>query len=157
MHDQAIKSTRRILTGAELRFAAENKVPVFYEEKYYNPDDRHMNFHGKCVMEKAPSGYYIGKSDISPDEFEPDALVEGVFPEGTFRVAAVAGKQYCQGWHVDEAFRCPVCSGATIVEDKRGWWCADTKCKLGKHRNNMRKPDKYRPFTSLTKKENTSG
>ncbi len=84
----------KILTGAELKFAAWNKVPVHYVEKYFNPMDRHMNFSGKCVMEKAPVGFYIGNSDIDPNTIPDSSLAEGEFPEGTWKVCRVAGKSY---------------------------------------------------------------
>lgn len=87
-------ATRKTLTGSELRFAAENQIPVFYEEKYHSPEDRHMNFRGKCVMEKAPSGFYIGNADIDPDDYSDNQSVEGEFPEGIFRVSAIAGARY---------------------------------------------------------------
>ncbi len=84
----------RTLTGKELRYAAAHKVAVHYEEKYRNPQDRHMNFKGTCVMQEARQGFYIGNSDIDPDEFKDGQLVEGDFPEGTFKVCALPGKIY---------------------------------------------------------------
>jgi hypothetical protein len=82
------------LTGKELRFAAEREIPVLYEEKYYDPSDRHMNFNGECVMTPANVGYYIGNSDINPQDFDDDEPVAGDFPEGTFRVSAVKNQNY---------------------------------------------------------------
>lgn len=89
-----LKSTQQTLTGKELRFAAENQIPVFYEETYENPQDRHMNFKGVCVMQQANCGYYIGNSDIDPDDYKDDDRVEGEFGEGTFRVCGIVGKNY---------------------------------------------------------------
>ena len=86
--------TRTPLTGAELRFAAQNQIPVYYEEKYLNPEDKHLTHKGKCVMTKAPKGYYIGNSDINPDDFENNQLVQGEFPEGSFRVSKIARQNY---------------------------------------------------------------
>jgi hypothetical protein len=88
------KSTRKILTGQQLRFAAENGIPVFYEEMYENPHDKHMNYAKACVMKPAQSGYYIGNSDINPDDFEPTEICIGEFPEGNFRVTGVVGYEY---------------------------------------------------------------
>lgn len=82
------------MTGAELKFAAANGIPVFYEETYHNPKDEHMNFQAECVMEEAESGYYIGNSDINPDDFADDALCDGEFGEGTFRVSSIPGQRY---------------------------------------------------------------
>ena len=85
----------KVLNGKELQFAAKNKLPVFYVEHYDNPMDRHMNYNGICVMEKARIGYYIGNSDIDPKEFRNDELVSGEIPDGgTYTVHAVKGVKY---------------------------------------------------------------
>jgi len=88
------KRYSHILTGAELKFAALNKIPVFYIETYVNPHDRHMNFKGKCTMEKAKIGYYIGNADINPADYKSTELVQGEFPEGTFAVHALVSRKY---------------------------------------------------------------
>lgn len=85
---------QRILTGAELRQAAKLGIPVIYTETYHNPQDHYMNFHGECVLKKASSGFYIGNSDIDPNEFKDEQLVQGEFPEGTFQVCAAEGQSY---------------------------------------------------------------
>lgn len=88
----SLEARGHILTGKELRFAAENNLPIFYEEDYHDPATR--GFFGACVMEKAPVGYYIGDSDINPDEFTDDEVVMGSFPEGNYTVYGVKGHEY---------------------------------------------------------------
>lgn len=88
---------KRILTGKELKFAAVNGLPVWYEEKYHNPYDKHMNFIGKCIMEEAEVGYYIGNSDIDTDDFQDDDMVSEDFEEGTYKVCAIKGVNYAEG------------------------------------------------------------
>ena len=85
---------RQLLTGRQLRIAAEKKLKVRYVENYYSPYDEHMNFDDECVMEEAVIGYYIGNSDIEPEDFSDDEFVGGDFPEGTFGVYAVEGVKY---------------------------------------------------------------
>jgi len=89
-----LKKTDRIITGVELRFAAENELPVYYEETYENPHDSHMNFNGICVMKPAEEGFYIGNSDIVPDDFTESQIVSDEFGEGSFSVYAVEGIKY---------------------------------------------------------------
>ena len=84
----------RTLTGKELRFAAKHRIPVRYIERYDNPQDRHMNFNGICVMEPAKVGFYIGNSDIDPSAYKDDEPVEGTFEEGTFAVKAADKHHY---------------------------------------------------------------
>ena len=88
----SLEAKGHILTGKELRFAAENEVPVFYEEDYHDPAIR--GFFGVSVMEKAPVGYYIGDSDINPNEFDDNEVVMGDFPEGKYVVYGVKGHKY---------------------------------------------------------------
>jgi hypothetical protein len=86
---------RRTLTGKELRVAAEKHLPVYYIETNPNPADSFMNFHDKDFLEKALVGYYIGNSDINPDEFEDDQEVSGEDVDGvTYRVCAIEGINY---------------------------------------------------------------
>jgi hypothetical protein len=85
---------RRPLTGKELRVAAEKHLPVYYVEEYPNPMDSHMNFHNKCWMKPANAGYYIGNSDINPEYYKDEDIVEGDFLEGTFGVYAIKGIKY---------------------------------------------------------------
>jgi hypothetical protein len=82
----------RLLTGAELRAAAEKGLPVRYVERTYDPHE--PNFDAVVTMTKANVGYYIGHSDIDPDDFEPDAEVALDWPEGTGGVYAVRGVKY---------------------------------------------------------------
>ena len=56
--------------------------------------DSHMNFNDECVMEKASIGYYIGNSDIVPEEWGDEQAVEGDFPEGTFGAYPANGVDY---------------------------------------------------------------
>jgi hypothetical protein len=88
------KSTGVILTAKQLRYAAENKIPVFYTEQHENPHDRHMNYKKACVMEPASSGYYIGDSDIDPDDYAEDDLIQGELDDGFFNVTGVVGQKY---------------------------------------------------------------
>jgi hypothetical protein len=83
-----------LLTGAELRFAAKHGIPVWYVEKYHNPHDRHMNFNGVSVMKKANAGYYIGNSDIDPDDYTDVQYMAVEFPEGYMEVREVKGQKY---------------------------------------------------------------
>jgi len=82
----------RILTGKELRYAADNGIPVFYEEEYHDPNQK--GFYGETRLDKAPRGYYIGDSDIQPDEFADDEVVMRDFPEGSYTVYEVVGQTY---------------------------------------------------------------
>lgn len=91
---EELKGTDRMLLGRELKIAAEKKLPVRYVELYHNPQDSHMEYDGVCVMEPANVGFYIGNSDICPDDFKDDALVGGDFGEGRFGVYAVEGVEY---------------------------------------------------------------
>lgn len=88
------KPKPRILTGKELRYAADNGLQVHYVEEYHDPHCVGMNYNGVCVMEKAPNGYYIGQSDIQPEFFADDDEVHEVFDEGEFTVYAVDGVNY---------------------------------------------------------------
>jgi len=88
-----------VLTGKELRIAAEKGLKVRYIEHYHNPQDRHMNYNADCVMEKCdssnfPNDYYIGNSDICVDEYADDAEVYGDFDEGIFEVRRAKGVKY---------------------------------------------------------------
>lgn len=78
--------TQPPLTGKQLRFAATHGLKVRYVEIYHNPEDKHMNFNADCRMEPAKTGFYIGNSDIEPDDYGDDCPVIGEFPEGIFGV-----------------------------------------------------------------------
>ncbi len=80
------------LIGSELRVAAIKKLPVRYIERYYDPSQPWYD--ETVIMEKANVGYYIGPSDIDPNEFGDDDRVAGEFPEGNFEVCHVSGVKY---------------------------------------------------------------
>jgi hypothetical protein len=94
------KKLGKILTGRELRIAAENKLKVRYVEKYYNPEDRCKNFSADCVMEKCAGdcpdedGYYIGPSDIDLAQYADDEKIQYELPEGIFEVHRAKGVIY---------------------------------------------------------------
>lgn len=90
---QSIKG--ELMNGAELRFAARNKLAVYYVEMYDNPSDKHMNFRGKCFMTKiSGDSYYIGNSDIDVSEYKDTEFVNGDFPEGDYAVYKINGIKY---------------------------------------------------------------
>lgn len=89
----------KALVGRELKVAALKKLKVRYIETYYSPYDSHMNYNHICIMdsvdtEESNQGYYIGNSDIDPDNFEDDDIIEGEFDEGTYGVYPVKGVSY---------------------------------------------------------------
>ena len=86
----------RILTGKELRVAIKYRRDVFYFEHHHDPRDAHKNFNGRCVLKKATVGYYIGNSDIDPDEWDDDEPVTGDFNEGWFAVYAFPFTKYSE-------------------------------------------------------------
>lgn len=85
---------KRVLTGKELKIAAEKRLKVYYIEHYYNPLDKHLNFKGECYLEKANIGYYVGNSDINPEDFKDGALVMGDFFEGYYEVCVASKVRY---------------------------------------------------------------
>ena len=85
---------REVITGKELRFAAINKIPIYYEEIYFDYDDKSKDFAGECVLEKAKHGFYIGNSDIGINDFGDKEKVMGDFSEGIFKVYKIQGKKY---------------------------------------------------------------
>ena len=89
-----MKNKGRLLTGKELKFAAANKIPVWYEEIYDNPFNKHYTFKGKSIMEEAGTGYYIGNSDIEPDLFVDDEEIFCNFEDGTYAVYAYGDNIY---------------------------------------------------------------
>jgi hypothetical protein len=85
---------RRVLTGKELRVAGEKHLPVYYIE-VYSGYDSHMDYRGKCYMEPANTGYYIGNSDIDPGIYEDNDEVSGTDMDNTsFKVCAIGGVVY---------------------------------------------------------------
>lgn len=88
------KERRETLTGKELRYAAEHKLKVRYVERYHDPREKDKEYNRETKMEPANVGYYIGHSDINPDEFEDDQPVAGDFDEGYFAVYKVPGVVY---------------------------------------------------------------
>lgn len=84
-----------LINGKELRFAAQHNLPVYYVETYYDPQDKHKNYRGKCVLEHIrDEEYYIGNSDINLAEYSDSGYVTGDFAEGDFAVFKVVGIQY---------------------------------------------------------------
>ena len=85
---------RRVLIGKELRIAGEKHLPVYYIE-IHSGYDSHMDYRGKCFLEKANEGYYIGNSDIDPKLWEDNDEVSGDDIDGTtFKVYAIEGIIY---------------------------------------------------------------
>jgi len=86
-----------ILTGEELRIAAEKGLKVRYVVTFYNPEDRHYNFNKDCIMEKTSGNdeyYYIGDSDICLGNYRSDEKVTDDFDEGHFQVRKAKGVKY---------------------------------------------------------------
>jgi len=81
------------LTGKQLRHAAENKIPVWLEMIHHElgrPD-----FSEEVIMTPAKYGYYIGPTDIDPNDYEDDELVVGHdIDEGTLNVYGLEGVGY---------------------------------------------------------------
>jgi len=88
------KPYKRILTGKELRIAIAKRLKVHYTEKYYSPLDKHLNFKGECILEKAKIGYYIGNSDIDPADYKNDDDVAGEIYGGYFEVCTASKVKY---------------------------------------------------------------
>lgn len=84
----------RTLNGKELRFASKKGLKVYYKEIYYNPMED--DYEGECIMEKAKNGYYIGNSDIDPNDFTDDELVYYEFSGGFVSVHEVKGVKYLE-------------------------------------------------------------
>lgn len=101
------KCLGRLLTGRELRVAAQLKLKVRYVERYF---DGTSAYDKVVVMEPAKAGYYIGCSDIEPDLFGDDDLVYGEGDWGIFGVYAVPGVDYAtQGEEQIMDCTCPKC------------------------------------------------
>lgn len=88
------RKSKRLLTGKELRFAAQYGLPVYYQELNENPMKKHKNYKSVCIMEKANIGHYIGNSDIDVDAFEDDEIVKDYYSEVHIAVYAVKGVIY---------------------------------------------------------------
>jgi len=76
----------KLLTFSEVRKAAEEGVPVWYEEKYHSKENSYMNYNAATTLEPADNGYYIGNSDIDLDLYKEDDEARGEFPEGVFAI-----------------------------------------------------------------------
>lgn len=85
------KCLGRLLTGRELRVAAQLKLKVRYVERYF---DGTSAYDKVVVMEPANAGYYIGCSDIEPDLFSDTDSVYQECDWGVFGVHAVPGVDY---------------------------------------------------------------
>lgn len=82
----------RVLTGAELRYAAENRLPVRYVQSPYDPNE--LGFDDVVVMEPAQFGYYIGPGDIDPEDFEPADVIRFDLDTCWIAVYAAPGVTY---------------------------------------------------------------
>lgn len=82
----------RVLTGKELKIAAERGLRVRYVDHPYDPSDSKIN--RICVMRPATYGYYIGPSDINPDDYAPYESVYEDYGAGERWVYAVDGVDY---------------------------------------------------------------
>lgn len=78
----------------ELRYAAENNVPVWMRLIHYNPHDKHKNQDEKVVLEKATTGWYIGNTDIDLDIFQDDELVSLDLGDSFIVVYKITGLKY---------------------------------------------------------------
>ncbi len=86
-------SDDRILSGKELKKAAKEGLKVRYMETHEDPYEE--DWDEVCVMEACDgSGYYIGGSDIEPDEFPDDALVSHELDDGMMSVRVAPGVDY---------------------------------------------------------------
>lgn len=81
-----------LLTGRELKIAAERGLRVKYRRYGYDPQTPDMRWTGK--MEKAKYGYYIADSDIDPDMFEDDEKVRYDDVDSYIGVYKVKGVNY---------------------------------------------------------------
>ena len=82
----------RLLTGRELKIAAEKKLRVRYVEFL-----RHVCepiFDGVIVLEKTQYGYLFGDISINLENWQDDRLACGILPNGFFCVYTVFGIDY---------------------------------------------------------------
>lgn len=87
------------LTGAQLRYAIANKLPVRYVEKHHDPREWGRNYSEDTCMVPAKVGVYIGPSDLDPDDFKDGDPVYGECPEYIWAVYPASGKtaaDYCK-------------------------------------------------------------
>lgn len=89
-----------ILTGKELKIAAEKKLKVRYVCKFFDSNDRGKNHNEDCIMEECSNNtkdehsYYIGDGDICLEDYGDDERVVCDFDEGTFEVRRAKGVKY---------------------------------------------------------------
>ena len=85
----------KCLTGKELKIAAEKKLPVRWVYKEPSAYDKYKNENIVCVMEPANIGYYIGNSDIVPDDYGDHEEINITDGDGVhFEVRPVKGVKY---------------------------------------------------------------
>jgi len=82
----------RILTGKELRYAAENRRLVKCVIDYHNSNEGSYIAIG--ILEPKPIGYYIGTAEIEPEIFGDNEPVTIAYDEGDMRVESVFGVSY---------------------------------------------------------------
>lgn len=83
----------KILTGKQLREKIAKKERVWYREVYDNPHDKHLDYDGPASLEEAHCGYYIGNSDIEPDDYADDEAVSGETHSSCYGVYELIEKQ----------------------------------------------------------------
>jgi hypothetical protein len=88
-----IKRSRHILTGKEARYAAKHGLLVWYEERYYDPQDKHLEFNGPSLSLMSTT-CCIGHADIPVNDYKDGEPVMDVFGEGLFKVYGVVGVKY---------------------------------------------------------------
>jgi hypothetical protein len=95
------KKLGAILTGKELRIAAEKGLKVRYICKFFDANDKkYKNSNEDCIMEKTNNWtdeehwYYIGDGDICLEDYADTDLVISDFGEGTFEVRRTKGVKY---------------------------------------------------------------
>ena len=81
-----------ILTGRELKIAAERGLRVKYRRYHLDPCIPDMRWTGK--MEKAKTGYYIADSDIELEWFKDDEKVSFEDVDSYVRIYKVKGVNY---------------------------------------------------------------
>lgn len=87
----------KVLTGKQLRYAAKHGLEIIYTEEYYNPQDSDKNYLVQAALEKTKAGYFIGYSDIDPDDYADEEPVTCDFIDGILNAYAVPGVSYDEG------------------------------------------------------------
>lgn len=94
-NNKVMRKSRRILTGKEARYAAKHGLSIWYEERYYDPQDKYKEFNGPslALMVKRCCISYV---DIQLESFKDGELVTEDFDEGWYKVYGVVGVKYSQ-------------------------------------------------------------